>query len=81
MFVLMVIAAAVASNRIPRLAARTALVAIATAVVTGIAFIALYPGVDGASVDRGLFLFVGAVVLGAAVAIGVLRARVPAAIT
>ena len=81
MFVLMIVAAAVASNRIPRLAARTALVAIATAVVTGIAFIALYPGVDGASVDRGLFLFAGAVVLGAAAAIAVLRARLPAAIT
>jgi hypothetical protein len=81
MFVLMVVAAAVASNRVPRLAARTALVAIATAVVTGIAFIALYPGVEGASIDRGLFLFVGAVVLGSAAAIGVLRARVPAAIS
>jgi hypothetical protein len=78
MLVLMIVAAAVAAKRVPRLAARTALVAIVTAVVSGIAFIALYPGVDGSGVDRGLYLFVGAVVLGVAAAIGVLRT--PAAV-
>ncbi len=80
MLVLMIVAAAVAAKRVPRLAARTALVAIGTAMITGIAFIAQYPGVDGASVDRGLWLFACAVVLGAVAAISVLRARIPAAI-
>jgi hypothetical protein len=75
MFVLIVIAGAVAARRVPKLAARTALVAIATVVVTGGLFVAQYPGVDGASVDRGLWLFGCAVVLGVAAAVGVLRAR------
>jgi hypothetical protein len=73
--VLLVIAGAVAAKRVPRLAARTALVAIATALLAGIGFIAQYPGVQGAGVDRGLFLFGGAILFGAAAAIGVLRLR------
>ncbi len=81
MLVLLIIAAAVAARRVPRLAARTALVAIGTAVVAGISFIVQYPGVDGASVDRGLWLFGAAVVLGAFAAISVLRARIPAAVS
>jgi hypothetical protein len=79
MFVLMVVAGSVAARRTPRLAARTALVAIGTAVIAGALFVAQYPGVDGSSVDRGLFLFVAAAVLGAASAIGVLRLPKPAA--
>lgn len=79
MFVLMIVAAGVAARRVPKLAARTALVAIGTAVVAGVAFIAQYPGVDGARVDRGLWLFICAVVLGTAAAIGVLRTAPPPA--
>lgn len=81
MLVLLIVAAGVAAKRVPRLAARTAMVAIATAVVTGIAFVAQYPGVDGAQVDRGLWLFGGAIVLGLVASIAVLRARLPAAIS
>lgn len=80
MFVLMIVAGAVAARRRPVLAARTALVAIGTAVIAGVLFVAQYPGVDGASVDRGLFLFAVAVVLGAAAAIGALRLPKPAAV-
>lgn len=77
MLVLMFVAGAVAARRVPRLAARTALVAIATAVATAVAFVAQYPGVQGASADRGLYLFGGAVVLGAVAAIAVLRSPAP----
>ena len=79
MLVLMIVAGGVAARRRPVLAARTALVAIATALISGLLFIVQYPGVDGSSVDRGLFLFIGATVLGVAAAIGVLKLPKPAA--
>ena len=75
MFVLVVVAGAVAANRIPRLAAKTALVAIVTAGLVAIAFVATRPD-NGLpfTLDRGVVLFAVAVVAGAAVGIGVLRA-------
>ena len=76
-FVLLIVAAGVASRRAPKLAAKTALVSIVTALVAGVAFIAQFPGVDGAAVDRGVWWFAGAIVVGAAAAIGVLRMSVP----
>ena len=79
MFVLMIVAGAVAAKRRPVLAARTALVAIGTVVIAGGLFIAQYPGVDGSSVDRGLWLFIAAVVLGLLAAIETLRLPKPAA--
>lgn len=75
MLLLMMIAGAAAARRAPRLVAKTALVSIATATVTGALFVAQYPGVEGAGVDRGLWLFGGAIVFGAAAALGVLRSR------
>ena len=75
MLVLLVVAAAVAARRVPRLAAKTTLVAIATALVVGIAFVVQFPGIDGAGLGRGLGLYAAGVVLGLAAAIGVLRAR------
>lgn len=73
MLMLLVVAGAVAANRVPRLAARTTLVAIVTAAVTGGLFIAQVPDVPGASFDRGVVLFAIAIVLGVAAALGVLR--------
>ena len=75
MFVLVVLAGAVAAHRVPRLAAKTALVAIATATLAGSAFLATRP-VNGLpfSVDRGVVLFAAAIVAGVAGAVGVLRA-------
>lgn len=73
--VLAVLAAAVAAKRIPKLAAKMALVSIATTLVAGALFIAQYPGVPGASVDRGLVAFAIAIVLGAIVCVMVLGAR------
>lgn len=77
-FVLCITAAAVLAKRIPKLAAKTALVAIATAGLAGTAFIVQFPGVDGAKMDRGIYLFAIGIVLGATAAIAVLRARPPA---
>lgn len=75
MFVLITVAGAVAARRVPKLAAKTALVSIATATLAAIGFVAARP--DGAlpfALDRGLVLFAVAVVLGATAAIRVLRA-------
>jgi len=80
MFVLLIMAAGVAAKRIPRLAARTALVAIATVTVTGVMFIMQFPGVDGATVDRGLWLWLAAIILGSVAAVAIMRARIPAAV-
>lgn len=73
-FVLVIVAAAAASRRIPRLAARTALVSLATAAVTGGLFIAQFPGGTKAAVDRGVYLFVAGLVVGVIAAVAVLRA-------
>lgn len=74
MVVLVVLAGAVAANRLPRLVAKTALVAIATAALAGMAFVATRPenGLPFA-IDRGVFLFVAAVVTGVLSGVGVLR--------
>ncbi len=76
MFVLLVLAGAVAANRVPRLAARTALVSIATATLVGLGFLLARPD-NGLPfvVGRGTFLFIAAVAAGVLVAVGVLRAR------
>ena len=75
MFTLLVVAGAVAAGRVPRLAAKVALVSIGTAAVTGALFVIQFPGVQGAGVDRGLLLFWAAVALGATACVAVLRAR------
>jgi len=78
MFVLVIVAGALAAKRTPRLAAKSALVAIATATLAGIAFIAKFPGVDGAHVDRGIYAFAAAIVIGVAAMIWIVRAPRPA---
>jgi hypothetical protein len=76
MFVLIVVAAAVAARRTPRLAAKTALVAIATAALAGAGFVASRPtGGLPFELGRGIALFGLAVIAGALAAAGVLRAR------
>lgn len=64
MFVLLMFAGALAAKRQPRLAARGALAAIATAAACGAYFIAAFPGLGGAGVAHGVFLYAGAVVAG-----------------
>jgi hypothetical protein len=78
MLALLGVAGAVAARRVPRLAAKMTLVAIATTLVAGSLFIAQYPGIAGATSDRGLWLFVVGVIAGIAATIPVLRARVAA---
>jgi hypothetical protein len=75
MLVLVVVAGAVAAHRIPKLAARTALVAIATAAFAAAGFLATRPenGLPFA-LGRGVVLFAAAVVLGVAAAVLALRA-------
>jgi hypothetical protein len=80
MAVLLVVAGAVAARRAPRLAARTGLVATATAAVAGGLFFAQFPGVQGASVDRGLWWFGIAIALSTAACIGALRIAAPPAL-
>ena len=80
MFVLIAVAGALAARRVPRLAARTAVVAIATAALVGTGFVTARPH-NGLpfDIDRGVWLFAGAVVVGAIAAAGVLRAARPPA--
>ena len=75
MAVLVVLAAALAAKRVPRLVAKMALSAIATATLVGGLFAVKFPGIDGAAVDRGLPLFGVAVALGVAASVLTLRMR------
>lgn len=79
-FVLVVMSAAIAAKRIPKLAAKTVLVSIATAGIAGGLFAMQFPREEfgAAQLGRGVLLFIAAVVIGAASAILVLRAK-PAA--
>lgn len=72
---LVAVAAAAASKRSPRLLAKFALMCVATATAAAIGYIALYPGIPGATIDRGLYMFVGAVVLGIAAGVLLYRTR------
>jgi hypothetical protein len=70
---LIVLAGGLAAKRIPRVIARSCLVAILTALVSGAYFAIAFPGVGGASVGYGLFLFVAAIGLGIGAAVMTLR--------
>jgi hypothetical protein len=76
--VLVITAAGVAARRVPKLAARTSLVAIGTALAVGGAFIVQRPSLPGVATEHGLFVFAGAIVVGAIAALIVTRARPPA---
>ena len=75
MLVLIVVAGSVAAKRTPRMLAKMALVAVATALAVGVGFVVQRPELPGLHVDRGLYMFAGAVVSGAAAALLVLRRR------
>lgn len=78
MFVLVIVAAATAAKRTPRLMAKTALVSIATAVAAGAGFLLGRPdnGMPFA-MGSGIAWFAAGIVLGVAGAIIVLRAPAP----
>jgi hypothetical protein len=73
MFVLIAVAAAIVSRRVPRLLAKTALVALATATAAGTTFIAARPSIDGVAIGYGLVLFIVALAAGVVSAVIVLR--------
>ena len=73
-FLLVVLAGALAAGRTPRLLARVTLVSIACAIACGVYFFVKFPGIDGAHVDRGVVIFAGAIVVGIAACVMVLRA-------
>lgn len=84
---LLAFAAGVASKREARLLSKLAAVSVATAAVAGGSFFMLAPTISTTDIrvfERGIFLFVGAVVLGAGVAVAQLlslRKKSPALAT
>lgn len=73
-FMLVVMSARLAANKVPKLVAKSVLVALATASLAGTVFVVQFPGVEGASLARGAWLFTLAIALALAAAISVLRA-------
>lgn len=73
MFVLLMLAGALAAKREPKLVARGTLAAIVTAAACGTYFVAAFPGVPSAGVDRGVFFFAASIVLALAAVITFLR--------
>lgn len=73
-FMLVVMAARLASNKVPKLVAKSVLVSIVTASLVGTIFLATFPGMEGATLARGAWLYFGGIVLALAAAISVLRA-------
>lgn len=74
MFVLVVLAGAMAAKRVPALVAKVSLVSIVTAIAAAVYFIAAFPGVPGGALAVGVMLFCGAVLAGVVAAVLVLRA-------
>lgn len=75
MFALVFLAGAVAAKRTPVLVARMSIVAILTALATGIYFFVAFPGISEASLGIGAFCFFAAAAVGMVAAIIVARAR------
>ena len=78
-FMLVVMSARLAAKALPKLVAKSVLVSIATASLAGTAFVATFPGVEGAGLARGAWLFMLGIALALAAAISVLRAPTPVA--
>jgi hypothetical protein len=75
MLVLVMMAAGLAARRIPRLVAKSVLVTIATGTVTATVFVTQFPGMTGAALARGVWVFALAVLLGTISAVWVVRSR------
>jgi hypothetical protein len=75
MFVLTMVAAGVASKRIPKLAAKSALTSVLTSLAVGALFIVQRPSIPGVVIERGFYLFAVAVVTGLVAILLVLRAK------
>ena len=73
--VFVIVGATIAAGRAPRLLAKMGLVSVLTALVASTAFIAKFPGLESAELDRGALLYVVAMVLGSTAAVSTLRYR------
>jgi len=76
---LVLLAGALAAKRVPKLVARTTMVALAAGVVVGGYFVWKYPSPGGDHMTLGAALYAGGIVLGAIAAILVYRMPVPTA--
>ncbi len=76
MLSLLGVAGGIAARRVPHLAAKMTLVAIATTLLAGVAFIVQFPGVSGAVIDRGMWMFIVGVIVGLGAILMVLRMRI-----
>jgi hypothetical protein len=76
---LVLLAGALAARRVPKLVARTTMVALAAGIVVGAYFVAKFPSPGGDSLARGGVLYAAGIVLGAVAAILVYRMPAPAA--
>lgn len=72
---LVLLAGALAARRIPRLVARTTIVALSAATATGAYFLVKFPPPGGEHVARGPFLYAAGLVTGAVAAALVLRTK------
>lgn len=77
MFILIIVAGALAARRVPRLMAKASIVSILTATASGVYFAVKFPGVGGSATSYGIPLFAAAVVLGVASAIVTVRLPAP----
>jgi hypothetical protein len=79
-FTLVVMSARLAAKAIPRLAAKTVLVSIGTAAITGGLFAMQFPRGEfpASEIARGAYLFIAAIGLGAAAAFIVLKTKLQA---
>jgi hypothetical protein len=73
-FALVALAAALAAKRTGRLAAGVTIVGAVTALAMGALFIATFPGVPGAVIGHGIWLFGGGLLAAGGIAITILRA-------
>jgi len=76
---LVLLAGALAAKRVPRLIARTTMVALSAGVVTGAYFVVKFPPLGDAHVGPGMFLYGAGIVTGAIAAILVYRMPAPTA--
>ncbi len=76
-FMLVVMSAGIAAKRVPHLVAKVVLVSISTATLTGAVFFAQFPRGEFpvASADRGAWLFVIAIAIGAVASVLVLKTK------
>lgn len=77
-FLLIILSATVASGRAPKLLSKMVLVSMVTALLASTMFIAKFPGLEGAGLDRGAWLYIVGMVLGSTIAISTLRTPPPA---